>query len=333
MNRHQGLARAKRVSGRFLATVIATAAAYESSAALAPRLSSAIGSLTGVRLFVDGTSAARQQADAWRKSRPSDARLMSYIASQPMARWIGGWTSDVRQDVSDFASRAASQGTTPVFVAYNIPSRDCGNYSAGGAQDASRYASWIRSFADGLAGRRAVVILEPDALGQVDCLKPDQQAARYRMLNDAVHTLKRAGGVVYIDAGNAHWVAADLMASRLRQAGIDAADGFALNVSNYFSTSDNVRFGNDLSRRVGGKHYVIDTSRNGMGGGNGWCNASGQALGAAPTTNTGVPLADAFLWIKHPGESDGTCNGGPKAGAWWPEYALGLAQRQFGASN
>ena len=36
----------------------------------------------------------------------------------------------------------------------------------------------------------------------------------------------------------------------------------------------------------------------------------------------------AYLWVKRPGESDGPCNGGPSAGQWWPEYALGLAQRQ-----
>lgn len=38
------------------------------------------------------------------------------------------------------------------------------------------------------------------------------------------------------------------------------------------------------------------------------------------------PLIAAYLWIKRPGESDGTCKGGPKAGTWWPEYALGLAR-------
>ena len=35
---------------------------------------------------------------------------------------------------------------------------------------------------------------------------------------------------------------------------------------------------------------------------------------------------DAYLWVKTPGESDGTCNGGPRAGQWWPEYALGLSR-------
>jgi endoglucanase len=83
-----------------------------------------------------------------------------------------------------------------------------------------------------------------------------------------------------------------------------------------------------VSARVGGKHYVIDTSRNGLGGIPGeWCNVPGQALGQLPTTRTGRALADAYLWVKYPGESDGTCNGGPRSGQWWGEYALGLAQR------
>ncbi|MFI2791482.1 glycoside hydrolase family 6 protein, partial [Kitasatospora sp. NPDC018614] len=45
-----------------------------------------------------------------------------------------------------------------------------------------------------------------------------------------------------------------------------------------------------------------------------------------PTTRTADPLVDAYLWIKRPGESDGTCKGGPKAGQWWETYALELAR-------
>ena len=38
--------------------------------------------------------------------------------------------------------------------------------------------------------------------------------------------------------------------------------------------------------------------------------------------------ADAYVWVKPPGESDGTCRPGePPAGQWWTAYALGLAQR------
>ncbi|MFE3685237.1 endoglucanase, partial [Streptomyces sp. NPDC059095] len=34
-----------------------------------------------------------------------------------------------------------------------------------------------------------------------------------------------------------------------------------------------------------------------------------------------------LVWIMRPGDSDGPCRGGPSAGTWWPEYALGLAKR------
>ncbi|GGX86503.1 glycoside hydrolase family 6 protein [Streptomyces hiroshimensis] len=57
-----------------------------------------------------------------------------------------------------------------------------------------------------------------------------------------------------------------------------------------------------------------------------WCNPPGRALGTPPTTATGNPRIDAFLWIKRPGESDGACRGAPPAGRWWAEYALELAR-------
>ena len=129
-------------------------------------------------------------------------------------------------------------------------------------------------------------------------------------------------------------------------------------------------------------HFVIDTSRNGTGpnsmatfaaapfnqpasvistlqAGN-WCNPPGRGVGLRPTANTGTPLLDAYLWVKIPGESDGSCDaaGGPRAwdytvytqpgwpsdpaqqalfdplwgmfdpaaGAWFPQQALQLAR-------
>jgi endoglucanase len=284
--------------------------------------------LAGAKLHVDPDNPARAQAQAWRRSRPADAAALGRMASQPQAIWVGDWNGDVAGVVSRALGAAARAGAVPVLVAYNIPNRDCGSYSAGGAGGATGYRSWIREVARGLAGGRAAVVLEPDALAGMDCLPAAARDERLELLRDAAAVLKAAGAAVYIDAGHAHWIEAEEMAERLRRAGIATADGFALNVSNYHPNAANIAYGERVSARTGGKHFVIDTSRNGLGSNGEWCNASGRALGTNPTTQTWHPLVDAYLWIKRPGESDGTCAGGPQAGGWWAEYALGLVQRQ-----
>jgi endoglucanase len=282
----------------------------------------------GKRLYVDPSSAARKQADAWQRTRPQDAAHMRYIASQPQAIWLGGWMRDARGETDALVTRIVAARALPVFVVYNIPYRDCGMYSAGGARGGDDYRRWIRDVATGLKGRESVVILEPDAIAAIDCLPLRLKDERYVLLREAAKTLTSARAHVYIDIGNANWQQANEAADRLVMAGIDIAQGFSLNVSNFHSTQVNITYGDRLSRMVGGKHYVIDTSRNGVGATveKEWCNARNQALGQAPTTDTNAPLADAFLWIKTPGQSDGTCNGGPKAGDWWADYALELSK-------
>ncbi|GAA1312746.1 glycoside hydrolase family 6 protein [Saccharothrix xinjiangensis] len=144
--------------------------------------------------------------------------------------------------------------------------------------------------------------------------------------------------------------------NRLLRGGVTRADGFALNTSNYRYTADLVQYGTRVSKclylrthrgatacptdaeldalRVHERkmtHFVLDTSRNGQGhytpgeGETDWCNPPDRGLGERPTARTRIPLVDAFLWIKRPGESDGECQGGPPAGQWWPEQALDLA--------
>ncbi len=132
---------------------------------------------------------------------------------------------------------------------------------------------------------------------------------------------------------------------------------------------------------AGLKHFIIDTSRNGTGpldaskyaaspynqsadvvsklNAGSWCNPPGAGLGLRPKANpkADMPLLDAYLWIKIPGQSDGSCDiaGGarawdysaynpwsaidqnhfdplwgitdPAAGAWFPQQALQLAQK------
>lgn len=322
--------RSLRVDGAVISGSLLTLGLFASPPvrAEAQTASQAFGNLfSSARLYVDPSSAAKRQADAWRRSRPADAALMDKIAEQPLAQWVGGWNVDIGRDVSDAVSRITGARALPIFVAYNIPGRDCGQYSAGGANGSNAYKQWIREFANGIANRKAVVILEPDALAGMTCLSPALQQERLNLIHDAVRVLKSKGAAVYIDAGHARWVPPAEMANRLNRAGIADANGFSLNISNFLSTAVNVSYGTEVSRRVGGKHFIIDTSRNGQNltsAGN-WCNPRGQRLGTPPTTRTGNALVDAYLWIKTPGESDGTCGGGPSAGKWWAEYALGLA--------
>jgi endoglucanase len=103
----------------------------------------------------------------------------------------------------------------------------------------------------------------------------------------------------------------------------------------------------NLGHAVATTHFVVDTSRNGQGpwvppphppgDAQDWCNPPDRGVGLRPTADTGQPLTDAYLWVKIPGESDGSCfrwTSGPQdpvrqmvdpaAGQWFPEMALEL---------
>jgi endoglucanase len=304
---------------RVLMLLLALAVAAPATASANP--------FVGRKLYVDPNSAAAKQAAAWRTTRPADAAEIDEIATAPQAQWFGDWNGDVAAAVNDHVTRAAAVGRWTLLVAYNIPQRDCGGYSAGGT---TAYRTWIREFARGIGSRPAAVVLEPDALAGLDCLSAADRDARLALLRDAVAVLRAKPGVeVYVDAGHSGWHTVATMAGRLQQADVARATGFALNVSNFQTTSGQVGYGRELGTRLGGKPFVIDTGRNGLGPApdGQWCNPPGRALGPRPTTVTGDSLAHAFLWIKQPGLSDGPCNGGPAAGAWWADYALGLARR------
>jgi len=93
-----------------------------------------------------------------------------------------------------------------------------------------------------------------------------------------------------------------------------------------------------MGSAVAATHFIIDTSRNGQGplntapyalapynqsatvlnglhSGN-WCNPFGAGAGLSPSADTGVALLDAYLWVKVPGESDGSCDIAGGARAW-----------------
>ncbi|ARZ69962.1 endoglucanase [Streptomyces albireticuli] len=280
------------------------------------------------------STAAKRSGELRKGGKSGKAELLRKIAAQPVAEWIG--PDDPEGQTRGYTEAAAKADRVAVLVLYNIPHRDCGQYSQGGASDGNAYRQWLDQAARGIGDRGATVILEPDALPHIEdgCTPQQFHEERFALLKEAVDKLKQLPRTkVYLDAGNPSWVTpADRMAGPLRRAGIDRADGFALNVSNFQTTRSNKEYGRRLSHLLDGKHFVIDTSRNGNGPLNGadhekaWCNPSGRALGEPPTTRTGDRLVDAYLWVKRPGESDGTCKGGPGAGQWWESYALDLAR-------
>ncbi len=289
--------------------------------------------LAGAKLFVDPESNAMGRYKYYDqiKQDPAKAALLKKIAFAPQALWMGEWNSDIFRAVEHLVERAQNEDSVAVLIAYNIPNRDCGQHSQGGLSSKEAYQRWIRNVAAGIGADPAVVVLEPDALGHFqECLSEEQKGERMLLLNDAVRVLRgNPGTAVYLDAGHARWVPAEEMAERLKKAGIQHANGFSLNTSNYVSTEENLAYGKKLSALLGGKHFVIDTSRNGAGPyeqaqtpEEAWCNPPGRKLGAPPTTETGEPLCDGFLWLKRPGESDGECRGGPRAGVFWDEIAF-----------
>jgi endoglucanase len=367
-----------------------------------------------------------------------DAALLAKMAATPQAVWFtSGTPAQVRQQARTTMAEAALEGAVPVLVAYDVPGRDCAQYSAGGALDEADYESWIDGLAAGIGHGRAVVILEPDALGNLpsDCglptsVYPFTDAERLAEIGFAVTALEQDPNTsVYLDGTHSAWQSVGTMTQRLLEAGVQSAQGFFLNVSNYQPTPELADYGTwisdclamvtdpanpdygqpancasqyypatqsdfstwglttawyaqNMDGAVASTHFVVDTSRNGSGpnsmqtyaaapynqpasvistlaSGN-WCNPPDSGLGLHPTAHTGVPLLDAYLWVKIPGESDGQCDaaGGvrawdysaytqpswptdaadqalfdplwglndPAAGSWFPQQALQLAQ-------
>lgn len=282
----------------------------------------------------DGDPRLHRELYVSKKSQPYVAAKHDHrfdpIGLTPMAQWVSeDWfpVRSVKRKVRAYARKANRAHKTPVVAIYAIPARDCGGYSAGGFGPRD-YKTWVSRLAAGLRGKHAMAILEPDALGHLgDC---GGQGNRTGLLKFATKKLKKAGVWVYLDAAHSGWVKPHTMAKRLIRSGVRQARGFSVNVASFVRTDIERHYAKRVlkalrKRGVDKVHYVMDTSRNGGGqtNGNNWCNPMDARLGRPPEVVGGRKL-DAYLWVKTPGESDGTCNGGPYAGAWWPDYALRL---------
>ncbi|MBD7958834.1 glycoside hydrolase family 6 protein [Microbacterium sp. Sa4CUA7] len=273
------------------------------------------------------STAARAAADA---AASAEARAAAaYLADQPTAYWLTPERDpigDVWGRIAHLAEQARDQDAALAVVVYGLPGRDCGNFSSGGLDEAD-YATWTGEIGEALANARdlqRIVVLEPDSLALApECGNlPD----RTRQLTTAVEALSGSDAWIYLDGGHSTWHEPGTMAGIIAQTGLlDRVRGFATNVSNYNHAAAEFDYAHAVAAALGGGHALIDTSRSGAGSGGVWCNARNRLVGE-PGGTFGDEVVDTNLWIKPPGESDGSCNGGPAAGAWWPDAAIELTR-------
>jgi endoglucanase len=202
--------------------------------------------------------AVQQGIDLLRHGRLLDAARLAKMLATPQAVWVTkGTPKEARKAVERAIALADAQRAVAVLVAYNIPGRDCGGLSAGGALTTADYKAWIDGFAAGIRSHKAVVILEPDALGLIpsSCSAAGEpgftDAARYEEINYAVDALEaRPNSIVYLDATHSAWLNVHDAASRLLQGGVQRAQGFFLNVSNFQYTPNLVQYGTWISKCI-----------------------------------------------------------------------------------
>jgi endoglucanase len=220
----------------------------------------------------------------------------------------------------------------PILVIYNIPNRDVGQYSKGGAKTSESYLDFIERFARGVGDKSPIIIYEPDALPHSVSLSEEDREWRLDLMKQAVqHLTDNCNGTVYIDVGHSSWLPPKDVDVLLSKVSNPKVRGFSMNTCNYRTTKECIKWAKRLCKYQGeDTHFVIDTSRNGQGPNEvEWCNPPGRGLGEVPTTDTDHRLCDAYLWVKIPGESDGKCNGGPKAGMFWGEQAEELVKNRI----
>jgi cellulose 1,4-beta-cellobiosidase len=255
-----------------------------------------------------------------------------------------------------------------------------GELSADDAGEAGYQHRYIDVIAAAFAAHpdvRIAAVLEPDSLANLvtNLQNPKCEAAQgiyKRGIAYAITKLSLPNVFLYLDAAHAGWLGWPKNLGRsvamykevlTMAGGADRIRGFALNVSNYdpakdatnpkrqldAAPDDELGYVGDLSKAldaagITGKGFVIDTGRDGKGyirssPGN-WCNIKGAGLGERPRAAP-APKVDAYLYIKVPGESDGTSDpkatrfdencvsedatpGAPEAGKMFDAYLINL---------
>jgi endoglucanase len=284
--------------------------------------------MTSGKFYVNPNSAAA----AWVASHPGDSRtplIQQRISSQAMGFWFGYGDTTY---VTEYINAAAAVNKLPIIVSYGVPDAD-------GVQDnqtyrastAEQYVAMTTTLAQTIGTKPVIVILDPDSV----LLWPSTTAnetVRINALSGAIKAYAQyaPNTWVYMDGTDGRWTDPSITASRINKVLATGARprGVSINVSNYNTTAAIVSYYNQLLPQLSVPlNLVVDTSRNGNGpnAAGDWCNPGGRALGV-PSTISGTAPADALLWVKLPGTSDGLCGAYPNvpSGEFDPQMAIDL---------
>ncbi len=287
-----------------------------------------------------GTSARR-----YRHRNRGWYNSLRFLAGQPGVHRFYLWNTPAypAHTVSRFLEsvEAHQPNTTVQLSTYSLVHGHCGRDTSS-QRFVKRYLRWIRGLAKGIGNFHVVVFLELDSLITTQCMLHTRVKLEDRLLElrEAVQTLETLPhAAVYLDAGAADAVSVSRTASLLRRADVAQAQGFFVNSTHFDWTTKEVAYGQAISAKLGGAHFVVNTGENGQGplaptsrkdyGNEKLCNPPGRGLGPL-SVQTGYTGVDGFLWFTNPGGSAGDgrgCGqGAPPTAVFWPARAVSLVR-------
>lgn len=272
---------------------------------------------------------------AYESARGHNRQLMAKIALRPLTIWAGQWYPDnyaktVAQEIIQDTTGGNPAVLSQVAIFRLDPWEGGACPGTWSTADQSSYRTWTNQFAAGIGTSRVALILQPD-LPFALCAPSPVPLQLVSYAADKFTSLRHT--TVYIDIGAAEWASVSQAVSLLKRAGIQHSRGFALDVTQYGSTSLEVEYGGQIVRALAaagirGKHFVVNTDENGApflagqvsGNSNEAraCNSPHDhicvTLGIPPTTNVANPRwglsaadraiaakdADAYLWAGRP---------------------------------
>lgn len=276
---------------------------------------------------------------------PELSSAIDLVRQQAIATWYTDRESaeSCANKVKDLVATCDAD-TRVTLVVYGLPNKDCeAGYSASGInKNANDYKKWVQQLADGVGTRKALYVLEPDAVGLLaagGCGVANGYADNVKAALEILATNPNAD--IYMDVG--YWaLMSDAEAAAIAKTVKELAaggrlKGIALNTSNYRSNEQISVLCATFQKAYGDNslHCIADTSRNYNTAPPSaeWCNAKFGGVGHPPTADTGIENLDYYIWIKPAGESDGACDGadhtndamvGPAAGAFFKDHFVEL---------